>query len=375
MLSLAGGLFERSFLFLFFAIVSHPLLYSQEAEDISNSIGKMIKGSGVPALAAAAVLDGKIVSMGAAGFRKKGEAISVTIDDKFHVGSCTKSMTATLGATLIEKGVLHWDTKVAEVFPDMNIHDGYLNVTFDQLVTNSAGVPGDIESELWLSLWEREGSERDQRLQLVKGMLQKAPAYRPGSKQVYSNAGFSIAGAMLEELTDQPFELLLMEHVFQPLGMKSAGFRAPASQGLVDQPYGHSRVIFSTKPVDPEPQGDNPPAIAPAGAVHCSVEDFAKYGLFHLKTQGNDLLTESSFSKLHEPLEGKDYARGWVVAKRKWAKGAALTHTGSNTMFYSVIWIAPKRNFAAVAMCNFGGQKGFTKCDEAIAYLIEKHLP
>ncbi|MGJ8673116.1 hypothetical protein [Rubritalea sp.] len=58
----------------------------------------------------------------------------------------------------------------------------------------------------------------------------------------------------------------------------------------------------------------------------------------------------------------------------KIANGKVLTHTGSNTIFYSVIWIAPERGFAAFAMCNYGGEEGFNKCDEAIGYLVKKHL-
>ena len=54
--------------------------------------------------------------------------------------------------------------------------------------------------------------------------------------------------------------------------------------------------------------------------------------------------------------------------------GKALSHSGSNTMFYAVIWIAPERDFAAIAICNYGGNEGFQKCDELIGYLIKKHL-
>jgi CubicO group peptidase (beta-lactamase class C family) len=356
---------------LFFAMSP---LHGQEPEDISPHIKTIINGSGVPALAAAAVLDGKIVSLGAAGVRKKGDPIAVTTEDKFHIGSCTKSMTATLGAILIEDGKLQWDTKLSEVFHDLDIHEDYKNVTFDQLVTNTAGVPGDIQPDLWSALWKREGSERAQRLRLVQGILREPPAYKPGSDQVYSNAGFSIAGAMLEAITDRSYEELLTERLFNPLGMTSGGFRAPASNGHVDQPYGHTKSFFMVSPADPEPKGDNPPAIAPAGAVHCSVLDFARYALLHLGRADKGNLTKKSLDKLHESIQGKDYGRGWVVTNRPWAKGRAITHAGSNTMFYAVIWIAPEREFAAVAMCNYGDQEGFTKCDETIGYLIKRHL-
>ena len=351
-----------------------PLAYSQEPEDISPQIKTIIEGSNVPALVAAAVLDGNIVSHGAAGVRKKNDPTPVTKEDKFHIGSCTKSMTATLGAMLIEDGKLQWETTVSEVFPDLDIHEDYKDVTFEQLVTNTAGVPGDIQPDLWSSLWQRQGSESAQRMQLVEGILQAPPAYKPGSDQIYSNAGFSIAGAMLETITHKPYEALLAERLFNPLKMSSAGFRAPASKDQVDQPYGHTKSFFMVSPVEPEPKGDNPPAIAPAGAVHCSVLDFAKYAMFHLRRADEQILTEASLATLHETIDGRDYGKGWIVTNRKWARGKALTHAGSNTMFYAVIWIAPERDFAAVAMCNYGEKEGFSKCDEAIGYLIKKHL-
>ena len=350
------------------------VLHSQEPEDISIQIEGMIRDSEVPALTAAAVLDGKIVSLGTAGVRKKGEAVPVTINDKFHIGSCTKSMTATLGAMFIEEGKLKWNTKISEVLPAMKIHDGYRDATFEQLVTNTAGVPGQIGPGLWSALWKRKGSPRDQRLQLAEGILSHPPSYKPGTDQVYSNAGFAIAGAMLEVIMDKPYEELLSERLFKPLQMTSAGFRAPATLGKVDQPYGHTNSFLMVRPVDPEPKGDNPPAIAPAGAVHCSVTDLAKYATFHLGQTGDGILSKESLARLHKPIEGRDYGRGWGVTTRNWAKGKALTHTGTNTMFYSVIWIAPERDFAAVAMCNIGGKEGFAKCDEAVGYLVVKHL-
>ena len=163
---------------------------------------------------------------------------------------------------------LRWKTRVSEVFPELDIHEDYKDATFEQFVTYTARVPSDIQSALWLSLLQREGGESSQRIQLVEGILQVPPAYKPGSDQIYSNAGFSIARAILETITDKPYEALLAERLFNPLGMNSAGFRAPASKNQVHQPYRHTKSLFTVNPVDPEPVGDNPPAIAPAGAVH-----------------------------------------------------------------------------------------------------------
>jgi len=363
---------NTGFLILFLSAVLS--LSAFEPADISRDLEKILDGSPVPSLAAAVVTDGRIAAAGAAGIRKKGAPEGASPEDKYHIGSCTKSMTASLAAILVRDGVLSWDTTAGEVFTDLEIHPGYRDATLRQLVTNTGGAPEQIEESLWAQLWEGRGTPAEQRMQLVRGILSEPPVYPPGTGYAYSNAGFSIAGAMLEKLTGESWEDLMTEKLFIPLGMSSAGFRAPASAGTVDQPYGHVRKLFRVIAVDPEPAGDNPAAIAPAGAVHCSVTDLARYAQFHLGTLGESLLSEEERAVLYRPAGDGGYAMGWIAAEREWAGGTALTHAGSNTMFYAVIWLAPERNFAAVAMCNLGGQEGFSKCDEAVAYLIGEYL-
>lgn len=201
-------------------------------------------------------------------------------------------------------------------------------------------------------------------MQLVKGVLEGPPAYEPGSRNVYSNAGFSIAGAMLEELLDQSYEELMVEKLFEPLGMESAGFRAPSKNRKVDQPYGHMMEGEKVVPIDPEPRGDNPAAIAPAGAVHCSVGDYAKYALMHLGS-GKQLVTKETLDLLHAAPKGEDYAKGWFVMRN-----GVLAHEGSNTMFHSIIVLSPKNQFGVVALCNFGGDEGSEKCNEAVELMM-----
>ena len=62
------------------------------------------------------------------------------------------------------------------------------------------------------------------------------------------------------------------------------------------------------------------------------------------------------------------------VALATWGGGEVLTHGGSNTMFYSVIWLAPKRDFAVVVCTNVGGDPGTKATDQAAARLIQDYL-
>lgn len=351
-----------------------------EAVDVSAELAKFTQDGKIPALAAAAILDGKIVAAGATGVRKAGDKTPVTVNDKFHIGSCTKSMTGTLAAMLVADGKIQWSTTVGEVFPDLAMDEDYKKATLLQMASNSGGVPHDVPPALWLkTVADRGKPEAEQRTSLVKALLGVAPEYAPGTKRVYSNGGFTIAGAMLEKVTGKPYEKLLRERLFKPVEMETAGFGAAGTERKVDQPWGH--VLRDGVPVGipPGPDADNPPAITPAGRVHLSILDLAKYASFHAgMTSGKGPLGQrlpldaGALKFLHTPVPpGKDYAVGWVTLDRKWAGGPAIMHNGTNTMNYAVLWIAPDKKFAAVAACNIdGGGLGAKACDEAVAWLI-----
>src|SRR5204863_3900403 len=130
-------------------------------------------------------------------------------------------------------------------------------------------------------------------------------------------------------------------------------------------------------PVEPGPYADNLPAISPAGRVHLSIGDFARYAAWHARggLKGPTLLTDASFTKLHTPAAGWTYAMGWSTCERSWAGGQALMHNGSNTMWYALMWIAPAKDAAFVAATNIAGDDAAKGCDAAISALVRKLLP
>ncbi len=332
----------------------------------------------LPALAAAAVIDGQVVALGTTGTRKSGGREKVTDADLWHIGSDTKSMTASLAAVLVEEGKIKWETTVAEIFPAYRsrMNDAWKSVTLEQLLTNRSGAPGNAPPDLWQAAGRQTGSPTNQRLDFLRGLVERPPEAPPGTKFIYSNQGFAIAGAMLEKATGQPFEKLITDRLFTPLGLKTAGFGAPGDARRVDQPWGHTGTGANLKPVPPGPAADNPPAIAPAGRVHLSIADFARYAGWHARgaTKGKALLSDASFTKLHTAAPGQEYAMGWIVGERPWAGGKVLSHNGSNTMWLAVMWVAPAKDAAFVVATNVTGKDAEQGCDEAVSALIQKLL-
>lgn len=326
----------------------------------------------LPSLCAVVVVGGEVRGAGAAGVRKRGDETPVLVDDKFHIGSCTKSMTATLAAALVEDGEIGWDATLGESLRELRPSEGFAKATLAQMLTNTGGFPGEPPADAWGAAWRARGSLTEQRRRFVGAVTKEDPAYPPGSGHAYSNQGFAAAGLMLEDAAGKSWEDLLRERLFKPLGMTSAGFGAPAGAAAKpDQPWGHDA---DGRPVPPGPRADNPAAIAPAGAVHCSLPDLARYAIFHLRGQPAPVLkSDASMKRLHTPVSN-DYAMGWLVTERPWAHGVALTHMGSNTMFTTVIWIAPGRGFAAIVATNIGSSVAAGACDQVVGDLIGRYL-
>jgi CubicO group peptidase (beta-lactamase class C family) len=330
---------------------------------------------GVPALAGAFASGDGTVICDAVGVCRVGGEESVSRDDAFHLGSCTKAMTATMLARLVEREVLAWETTVAEAFPDLQdrLHPKFRQATLYHFLAHRSGLPDDTKPDavIFLRLKRLTEPMREQRRRMVGWLLSRPPAYPPGEKMVYANAGYVVAAAMAEAVTGRSWEELMSAELFEPLDMESVGFGAPPKV------YGHDHSGRQCQPITPSPESDNPPALAPAGGVHCSLNDWARFALLHLKGAQREqglLLKPETFRKLHDDPFQQGYALGWLVVKRSWAKGIAFTHAGSNTLWFAVIWLAPNRNAAFLAAANCGGEHAFRACDDAIGRMIELFL-
>jgi D-alanyl-D-alanine carboxypeptidase len=118
--------------------------------------------------------------------------------------------------------------------------------------------------------------------------------------------------------------------------------------------------------------------MGPAGTVHCNLRDWGKFLRLHLRAargESTPLLSAATISKLHQPPVGGDYASGWAVVDRPWGGGNVLTHSGSNTLFFATVWMAPKRNRILVAATNRGDTIAAAGVDAAFGPLIERYVP
>lgn len=313
----------------------------------------------LPAIAAAVADDERIVASAAIGVRRLGEPASVEFHDRFHVGSCTKAMTATMIATLVESGEVSWSTTLAQTFPELagEMNEQYKTVTLEQLVTHRAGVPSFTagnapESALLRNL---TGTSTEQRAEFLKRVTLKPPQFEPGSTMMYSNGGYGLAAAMAERATGQSWEQLLIDRVFRPLGMASAAFGWPASEESPAQPCGHLKQGEAFQPHWPNNDYRLSHAIAPAGDVCCSIEDLARFAQFHLRglRGGDTTMKPEALRRLHTPALNR-YAMGWVIIPQPDGSSASW-HNGSAGTFFAWMTVRPESNRAVVVAINAGG--------------------
>jgi CubicO group peptidase (beta-lactamase class C family) len=339
---------------------------------------------GLPALAAAVVMDGKVVAAGAVGTRRTGEKFPVTVNDRFHVGSDTKAMTATLAAIFVEEDKLRWESTMADVFPELaeKMDSGLRRVTITQFLSHTSGVPSDndVFGELLEKAMTQDGNLDEMRYWLVKQWSTQPLVSEPGTKFAYANMNYVIAGAMIERVGGKTWDELITERIFTPLGLRSAGLGPQATLGKIDATLGHMVIDGKPKAFLAGPNGDNPLVVGPAGIAHMSVLDFARWAGWNAGEgkRGPKLVRPETLQKLHTPVISMEiknprpgtptsgrYALGWGYVTVDWTPEPFLMHAGSNEKNLAHIWVDPKRDFAMVLVTNIGG----SKADQALMAL------
>ncbi|MDD3845202.1 MAG: serine hydrolase [Syntrophorhabdaceae bacterium] len=344
----------------------------------------------LPALGAAVVRQGRIVAMGTVGTKRAGQQILVTTSEPFHIGSDTKAMTALIAAMFVEGGKLRWDSTVEEIFPELKktITPGMGSITLEQLLSHSSGMPADSEplfGRLIAESFTRETDNlSDTRYWMLARWVSQPLAAAPRRRFSYSNMGYIMAGAMLERVSGSSWEELVVEKVFVPLRLRSAGFGTQSTPGRTDAPLPHLIVDGKIKPMLSGVFSDNPLVMGPAGTVHMSVQDFARWAAWNAGAgkRGPQIVRPETLARLRTPVIDipavKDappgtpshgrYALGWGEARFGWAKDPFIYHAGSNGMNLAHIFLQPKDDFAMVLMTNIGGQKA----GDAFAALAEE---
>ncbi|MEQ1817191.1 MAG: serine hydrolase domain-containing protein [Terricaulis sp.] len=339
---------------------------------------RAMEGTTTPGMAALVIRDFRAEPELVTGVRRLGSGAPVRRNDRWHLGSDGKAMTATMVARLVERGALSWERPLAEMLPQFaaTMHEQYRDVTLIDLMSHRSGLPHDLndaQTEFFNAFHTDTTPFTAQRLSYLDRALREEPAGPKRAEFSYSNIGFIVAAACAEHATGRSYESLMTSQVFQPLHMRSVTFNP---YGAANQPAGHIDGRVADRPLD-----TNPRMFEPAGGMSMSLPD---WGRFCIDLMSGDhgrgrLLTAESYRVLHTAYGGVA-ALGWGILPTVFGRrGPAYFHAGSDGNWTAVAMLFSETGNGVLVASNayesMRGDRAANGAMRAIVPLIAEAVP
>jgi CubicO group peptidase (beta-lactamase class C family) len=336
------------------ALVSALAIFSAapagaEPLDSAALLAHALADKSVPAMAVLVIRHGTITEQAERGVRASDRPEPVRADDVWNIGSNGKAMTVTMIARLVERGVLSWDAPLSAMLPDLaaGMRAQYRDVTLVELLGHRAGLPSNPDEQSIEATYADPRALPVLRQEYAKLALSEAPVGPARGPFSYSNSGTVIAAAIAERATGRSYEQLMQAEVFGPLGM-TAGF-GPTARG---QNLGHK----DGQPITGA-RASNAPVMTPAGEIHLSMGDWAKFALdqMHGEHGKGKLLARSTYLFLHAEQGQTKAALGWGILRfPPIGPHPVLTHLGSNGFWHALIALVPDSEDGVLIAANGG---------------------
>jgi len=351
-----------------------PQTTVQPLQVIADDIRSKHKLAGVGVSLYRLQTDGSVTSQTrVSGHRRAGFTPVITPDDLWHIGSCTKAMTALLYGELMQAQGWTWDRPLADIFKPhiKTIDPAWQTLTMADVLTHRAGIK-DLGISWSFNRNIDERPLREQRLETAATIL-ATPPKQPAGDFNYSNMGYIIAGSAIEIMSGRSWEEAMRDGLpGQIMGETGWGFGPP--QG--EQPEGHRKKFFRNT-LNPQgqiwKQADNTPALGPAGTIHVSHDVWAKFAMSFLR---EDSLIPPNLKQIlltpPKQYPDADYAMGWGVTQAE-GVGTLYTHAGSNTFWVAQILMIPSEKAIIIVTTNSPYKRGEPAIREASRRILN-HL-
>jgi CubicO group peptidase (beta-lactamase class C family) len=309
---------------------------SAKIEEVMNLANKYRQFNGAVLVAE----NGKVIYKKGVGLANMEWDIPNTPETRFRLGSITKQFTATVILQLVDQGKVKLDGKISDYLPDYRTDVGD-KVTVHQLLNHTSGIP----SYTGLPGFFQDVSRNPFKVNdFVKKYASNDLEFEPGSKFSYNNSGYFLLGAIIEKVTGKPYEQVLKENVFEPLGMKNTGYdhsdtliekRATGYQktanGFINAPYLDMSIPYA------------------AGSLYSTVEDLYLWDQALYTDRVLPAQTKQVMFKPHL----SNYAYGWSVRNARFdEKVPVITHNGGINGFSTTIIRFPAEKHLIVMLDN-----------------------
>jgi len=279
---------------------------------------------------------------------------TATLNDRFHIGSNTKAMTAFIVAKYVEEGKLKWTTKFFDIFPEWkeNSKEQYYHITLQDLLSHRARIQP-FQGENDPIIPDFKGTNQEKRWAFGKFVLTLNPLEIDTIQKFnYSNADYTLATLMLEKVTKKIWEQLV-ENVFNKDLKLDIKLSWPENQKIKDT-WGH---FFENDKLIPVPSNTNYHLdyTEPAGDINIKLKDYVKF--IQLNLQGlkgyNNYLTAKTYQFIHKGIE--NYSLGWYNIYENEIE--LSTHSGTAGTYYTLVHIDRTKEKAYIIFTNSFNQE------------------
>ena len=252
-------------------------------------------------------------------------------DAIFEIGSITKTMTATVLASMVADGTVGLDDDIARWLPDGSTPRA--PITLRQLASHTSGLP---RLPVNMEVTDPADPYATFSIDDLFAGLPDTPLAPQGTAR-YSNLGYALLGQVLARAGGAPYEDLVQRYVFDPIGMSDSRFGGDASNPRRVPGHHDGEVVPCWTGV----------AIAPAGRIESSARDVLAYGIAHATAPAG-----SPMAMTHERQQAEGMAIGlaWVIESPD--AGPVIWHNGGTGGFRSFLGIHPPSSTVVVALAN-----------------------
>lgn len=325
--------------------------------EIEAAVGALVDSVPWPGAAVGIVVGDSLAFARGFGVADRVTGEPITPETLFQIGSVSKSFTATLAGILIEEGRLSWSDSLAARLP-VGAEVPSEPITLGQIASHVSGLPGDAPT-----LRRKHGDYpilAFTHFELYRSLAESRIAFPPGSQWGYSNFGYALLGHVLELATGLPYEVLVTEELFEPLGMSSSTVTIwPELAPRLATPYiadPETADLVEYTPWDEE-------ALAPAGGIASTLADMGRWVAFQIRARagreariGAATLLDLQSAQWTFP-SGNGYGRGWFVERLE-GVGEVVSVGGEVDGYTCEIAFAPEGQIGVVVMANRGDALG-----------------
>ena len=272
----------------------------------------------------------------------------------FILGSVSKTYTATAMMYLVSAGKVDLHTPVTTYLPELELSDQEAKekINILHLLNHTSGLD-------W-GLIEETGEGADALAQYVAKMAGLKQLASPGARVSYSQAGYNLAGRIIEKVAGLPFEQAVASLLFEPLELNHSFYQR---DDIMTRRFsvGHNRTKEDRLEIARlwrRSRGDNP-----GGGIASSAADQLRWARFHLADgcgqNGVRLLPQELLGQMQQPTAelrasnlGQAVGIGWFLREIDGVQ--TICHNGSANGQFADLVLVPEKNFAVVALSNAG---------------------